>query len=51
LATSIARLYPRDAAEGKHPRFDLHIVDGCRHLVPRGTTKEVARLAMTFLKI
>jgi len=32
------------------PQLDLHIVDGCKHLVPWDAENEVARLAIPFLK-
>lgn len=34
----------------KFPRLDLHIVDGCKHLVPWDAAAEVARLGVPFLK-
>ena len=32
------------------PNLDLHIVDGCKHLVPWDAADEFARLAVPFLK-
>jgi pimeloyl-ACP methyl ester carboxylesterase len=34
----------------KYPRLDLHIVDGCKHLVPWDAADEFVRLAVPFLK-
>jgi len=34
----------------KHPELDLHIVDGCKHLVPWDAADEFIRLAVPFLK-
>lgn len=34
----------------KHPGLDLHIVDGCKHLVPWDAADEMIRLVVPFLK-
>jgi 4,5:9,10-diseco-3-hydroxy-5,9,17-trioxoandrosta-1(10),2-diene-4-oate hydrolase len=34
----------------KYPRINLHIVDGCKHLVPWDAADEVVRLTVSFLK-
>ena len=34
----------------RRPQLDLHIVDGCKHLVPWDAADEVHRLAVPFLK-
>ena len=34
----------------RRPQLDLHIVDGCKHLVPWDSADEVHRLAVPFLK-
>jgi pimeloyl-ACP methyl ester carboxylesterase len=33
-----------------HPELDLHIVDGCKHMVPWDAANEVYRLAIPFIK-
>jgi pimeloyl-ACP methyl ester carboxylesterase len=34
----------------KQPELDLHIVDGCKHLVPWDAADEMIRLVVPFLK-
>lgn len=34
----------------KYPQLDLHLIDGCHHLVPWDAAEEFARLSVEFLK-
>ena len=34
----------------KYPQLDVHVVDGCKHLVPWDASDEFIRLAVPFLK-
>jgi 4,5:9,10-diseco-3-hydroxy-5,9,17-trioxoandrosta-1(10),2-diene-4-oate hydrolase len=47
-----ARAYERaNALKNAYPQLNLHIVDGCKHLVPWDAAAEFIRLAVPFLRV